>query len=81
MKKMVLNEMKLLVWLNFADFASDVKRLKDIVDFWEFFFKRGEDRCAVEGAGDIVLPVPALFPDEVLIFIDNKFFVVIAIWY
>ena len=71
--------MELLLCVNLGDFASNVEFSKDFVDFIDLFFDVCENRRAVKGARDRCVPISAVFSEDVLILVEDKLIVVVAL--
>jgi len=72
---MILDKMELFFSINLANFASDVHLSEHFIDFANLLFNLGKYRCAIKGAIDNSIPIPAMFFQYFLISVDNKLFI------
>lgn len=75
----VLDEVELLVGVDLTDFASDVHGSEDVVDFAHLFFDFCEERSALEGAADGIIPIPGMLPEDFLIPVVDEVVVAVAL--
>lgn len=70
---MILNQMELLLGIDLGDLASDVHVTQNLIDFADLLFHFGEEGGAFKAAGDGGVPVPAMFPEDVFVLVEDQF--------
>ena len=68
---MILDQMELLLSINFCDFSSDVHSSEDGIDLFKLFWDLSEDGGTIKGAADTIIPAPALLSQNLLVSVGN----------
>ena len=76
---MIFNQMEFLFSIDFCYFTTNVEFTKISINFLELLFNIAEERSAIEWATDRSVPVAAVLPEEVLIFVEDELVVAVAL--
>jgi len=72
---MILYEMELLLSIDFSNSSPDVEFSKHFVNCAHLLFHFGEEGSAFKGARDRCVPVAAVFSENILVLVEDKFIV------
>jgi len=67
---MIFDEMEFFFRIYLTDFSSNIHLTKYLINFAHLLFNLGKDRCAVKGAADDWVPVPAMLPQHFFISVN-----------
>ena len=76
---MILDEVEFLFSIDICDFSSNMEISQNFINFIELFFDVCKERSGIKLTTDWSVPIPAMFFENLLISIEDKFVIVFAL--